>query len=103
MKKILFAIIGIMFSIAGCKQANNSAAAADKPNAKTVLVLQNQSSLSLANIKYCGKEIETLMSGKTWSAQFTDATQGYIYFDLELGGSKVNVRTQETVIIEKDK
>jgi len=101
MRKILFAVIGIIFFITGCKQVNNTAA--DKPNTRTILLLQNQSSLPLANIKYCGKETKTLMSGRTWNAQFTDATQGYIYFDLELGGNKVNVRTQETIIIEKDK
>lgn len=109
MKKIFFIFTVFCFLLISCPNKvtvspkQNQSGTTDDPKAKTVLLLQNQSSLSLSNIKYCGKEIETLAPSGTWSAQFTDAAQGYIYFDLELGGSKVNVRTQETVIVEKDK
>ena len=109
MKKIFFIFAFFCFLLISCPNKvtvspkQNQSGTTDDPKAKTVLLLQNQSSLSLANIKYCGKETKTLAPSGTWSAQFTDAAQGYIYFDLELSGIKVTVRTQETVIIEKDK
>ncbi|MEL3905834.1 MAG: hypothetical protein P1P65_02210 [Treponema sp.] len=105
MKKMVFTMTVFASLLLGCPNniQNRTAPPADELNAKTILLLQNQSSLPLANIKYCGKETSALTPGGTWTAKFTDAAQGYIYFDLELGGSKVTVRTQETVIIEKDK
>lgn len=105
MKKILCtlcAIIGVAFSVGGCKPATDTgkSSSTEEANTKTILMVQNQSSVPISNIKYCGKETAALAQGKTWKAEFTDKTQGYIYFDL--GDGDVHVRTQETVITEKD-
>lgn len=123
MKKNLFAIAVFAFLLLGCpnnisvntSQNQNSngggnggsgstAPSVDDPNAKTILVVQNQSSISITSLKYCGAETGVLTPGGTWNAKFTDATQGYIYLDVTLGDSStIHLRTQETVIIEKDK
>ncbi|MGP1577773.1 MAG: hypothetical protein ACTTH7_09920 [Treponema sp.] len=119
MKKNLFAIAVFAFLLFGCPNniavntsqnqtpqngggsggTGGTTPSVDDPNAKTILTLQNNSSVSLDNIKYAGKETEHLVPGASWIAKSVDKLQGYIYFDV-LG---TQVHTNEPIIIQKDK
>jgi len=85
----------------------------DKPvidKAKTELVLENQSSISIKEIKYSGKTLLSdsgrsfvLVAGGVAKLQLNGAGNGYVFFSIidKANNKEIEVRSSEVIAIEK--
>ena len=118
MKKMFYVLAISVVIFSGCNFSSENGENGKKENSSGELVVNNQSSVDIKEIKFCGKELRhkgedgsyggsVLPVGKKTSINLTSEETGYVFFTLLLGVDLNNrdiiltVRTNDIVTVEK--
>ena len=120
MKKMFYILAISVVIFSGCNFSSENGKNGKKENSSGELIVNNQSSVDIKEIKFCSQQFyytgegsdytgSILPIGKKTSVSLTDEETGYVFFTLLLGIDSNNrdiiltVRTNDIVTVEKGK